>query len=274
MISRYVSDIVFVFIAAIIVFFLADMPEDMKGPVPRPAAESSSVKAPPDVKSVEVGQKSNGMAIGKRNIFASSGNYKDYIQTTIPDNPYILLGIVQEGAGMKALFREYTGTVTKASVGHRMIEGFRVATVSNQQVMLKKENERKAFNVYGASTSPASAQGDVKNLSGRNPLLIGILEGADKKAVFKDHAGNLTILETRQSLPDGSVIAHIDSRSVRLRKGKHEKDLTLYEEAFLKTPVQTVQALPKFKSSKSSAPGRKSYPPNNIVGEMGQGGGK
>jgi len=271
MISRYVADMIFIFMAATIAFFLAGMPKDIEGPVSRPASGSAGVKTPPEVKSMEVGQEKEGMAIGERNIFSSTGSYKGYAQIPMPDNPYTLLGVVQEGAGMKALFREYTGTVTKVTMGYRMIDGFYVADVSNPQVVLKKGKERKVFNVYGASLPHGPGTGDVKNLADRKPLLIGILEGADKKAVFRDHAGNLNILETRQSLPDGSVITHIDSRSVRLRNRKEKKDLTLYAEAFLKTPIQASQAHPKDKTCKSSASGRRSNSYDNKAGEKGQG---
>ena len=119
----------------------------------------------------------------------------------------------------------------------------------------------------------ASGQGDMKKFSDRKTLLIGILEGADKKAVFKDQAGNLTILETGRSLPDGSVITHIDSRSVILTNGKEKKDLTLYAQAFPKEPVETIQSLPKDKPSPSPVPvRRRPNPPKHKVDEQGQGG--
>ncbi|HVO67141.1 MAG TPA: hypothetical protein VMT12_11705 [Syntrophales bacterium] len=280
MISRYLPDMVFIVMAAVIAFFLAGMPKDMQEPVPVPAPVSADAKAPPEVKSMEVGRKSEGTAIGERNIFAASGSYndKDYVQTPMPDNPYSLIGIVQEKAGMKAIFREYTGSVKNGATGDRMIDGFRIAAVSSKQVMLKRGNEKKAFNVYGSSispTSPASGQVEMKNLSGGNPLLIGILGGVHKKAVFKDDVGNLTILETSQSLPDGSVIARIDSRSVRLRNGKDEKDLTLYAQAFPEAPLQTVQALPKDSAPPPSKPGRRRpYPPITKADDNAQGGGQ
>jgi hypothetical protein len=275
MMSRYLADMVFIVMAAIAAFFLAGMPKYLKAPVPHPAPVSVDVKTPQEVKSIETVPKSGGKAIAERNVFASSGSYKDYIQKAIPDNPYVLLGIVQEGSVMKAIFREYTGAVTKATVGQRMIDGFNVATVQNQQVMLKKGNARKVFSVYGASLSSASGQGDMKKFSDRKTLLIGILEGADKKAVFKDQAGNLTILETGRSLPDGSVITHIDSRSVRLTNVKDKKDLTLYAQALLKEPVETIQSLPKDKPFQSSASGRRMpKSPNHKVDKQGHGGGQ
>jgi hypothetical protein len=235
---------------------------------------SVDVKTPLEVKSIETVPKSGGKAIAKRNIFASSGSYKDAVKTAaIPDNPYILLGIVQKGLVMTAIFREYTGSVKKADVGQQMIDGFQVAIVQNQQVMLKKGNARKVFSVYGATLSSASGQGDKRNDSHRNPLLVGILEGADKKAVFKDQAGNLTILETGRSLPDGSVINHIDSRSVRLTNRKDKKDLTLYAQTFEKDQLQTVQSLPNDKPSPSPVPvRRRPNPPKHKVDEQDQGG--
>jgi len=272
--TRYLSDMVFIVMAAIAAFFLAGNPKDVKAPVLRPSSVSVDVKTPLEVKSIETVPKSGGKAIAKRNIFASSGSYKDAVKTAaIPDNPYILLGIVQEGSVMKAIFREYTGSVKKADVGQQMIDGFKVAIVQNQQVMLKKGNARKVFSVYSATLSSASGQGDKKNDSHRDPLLIGILEGTSKRAVFKDQAGNLTILETGRSLPDGSVIINIDSRSVRLTNGKDKKDLTLYAQAFPKEPGGTVQSLTEDKPSTSPVPGRRRpKPPKHKVDEQDQGG--
>jgi len=273
MMTRYLSDMVFIVMAAIAAFFLAGMPKYLKAPVPHPAPVSVDVKTPQEVKSIETVPKSGGKAIAERNVFASSGSYKDYIQKAIPDNPYVLLGIVQEGSVMKAIFREYTGAVTKATVGQRMIDGFNVATVQNREVMLKKGNAKKVFSVYGASLPSSSGQGDMKKFSDRKTLLIGILEGADKKAVFKDQAGNLTILETGRSLPDGSVITHIDSRSVRLTNGKDKKDLTLYAQAFPKEPGGAVQSLIENKPSPSPVPGRRRpKSPKHKVDEPDQGG--
>jgi hypothetical protein len=274
MMTRYLSDMVFIVMAAIAAFFLAGIPKDVKAPMLRPSSVSVDVKTPLEVKSIETVPKSSGKAIAKRNIFASSGSYKDAVKTAaIPDNPYILLGIVQEGSVMKAIFREYTGTVTKAIVGQRMIDGFQVAIVQNQQVMLKKGNARKVFSVYGATLSSASGQGDMKKISDFKPLLIGILGGADKKAVFKDQTGNLTILETGRSLSDGSVIINIDSRSVRLTNGKDKKDLTLYAQAFPKEPGGAVQSLIENKPSPSPVPGRRRpKSPKHKVDEPDQGG--
>jgi hypothetical protein len=275
MMTRYLSDMVFIVMAAIAAFFLTGMPKYPKAPVPHPAPVLAEVKTPPEVKAMETEPQSSFKAIGERNIFASSGSYKDVVKTVIPDNPYILLGIVQEGSVMKAVFREYTGFVKKAVVGQPMIDGFKVATVQNRQVMLKKGNERKEFNVYGTSLSSVSGQGDMKKNSDRMPLLIGILGGVDKKAVFKGQTGNLTILETGRSLPDGSVITRIDSRSVRLTNGKDKKDLTLYAQAFRKEPGAVFQPLPTDKPSPSRVPvRRRPNPPKQKVEEPGQGGGQ
>ena len=274
MMIRYLSDMVFIVMAAIAAFFLAGMPQDMKAPVNRPSPMRAEVKTPPGVKSIEAAPQSSGKDISRRNIFTSSGSYKDAVKTAaIPDNPYLLVGIVQEGPVMKAIFREYTGSVTKAAVGQRMIDGFQVAVVQNRQVMLKKGNEKKMFSVFGANLSSVSGQTDEKKFSDRKPMLIGILEGADKKAVFKDHSGNLTILETGRSLPDGSVITRIDSRSVRLINGKDKKELALYAQTFPKEPFGIVQSLTKNKPSPSPVPvRRRPNPQKHKVGKHGQGG--
>lgn len=276
MMIRYLSDMVFIVMAAIAAFFLAGMPEYLKAPAPRPAPVSAEVKTPPGVKSIEAAPQSSGKDISRRNIFTSSGSYKDAVKTAaIPDNPYLLVGIVQEGPVMKAIFREYTGSVKKAAVGQRMIDGFQVAVVQNRQVMLKKGNEKKMFSVFGANLSSVSGQTDEKKFSDRKPMLIGILEGADKKAVFKDQSGNLTILETGRSLPDGSVITHIDSRSVRLANGRDKKDLILYAQGFPKEPVGIVQSFPQNKPSPPPVPiRRRPNPPKHKMEEQDPGGGQ
>jgi hypothetical protein len=276
MMSRYLADLVFIVMAAIAAFLLAGTPRDMKAPVPHTALVSAEIKTTPEAKAMETEPKSGGKDIAKRNIFASSGSYKDAVKTAaIPDNnPYILLGIVQEGPVMKAIFREYTDTVIKAAEGQRMIDGFQVAAVQNREVMIKKGKEKKVFSVYGTALAYASGQRDMKKNSDRMPLLIGILEGADKKAVFKDQSGNLTILETGRSLPDGSVVTHIDSRSVRLTNGKNKKDLTLYVQAFPKEPVGAFQSLPNNTSPSSDHKRKRHKTPNNYEEDQDQGGGQ
>ena len=274
MMNRYLSDMGFIIMAAIAAFLLAGTPGTFQVPATRPALPATAA-TPPEMKPVEAAPQSSGKAIGERNIFASSGSYKDAVKTaSIPDNPYILLGIVQEGSVMKAIFREYTGAVTKAAAGQRMIDEFQVAAVQNRQVVLKKGKEKKVFSVYGDALSSVSGQVEKKNDSHRNPLLIGILEGADKKAVFKDQSGNLTILETGRSLPDGSVITHIDSRSVRLINGKDKKDLTPYAQAFPREPLGTVQSFRNNTSPSSDHKMKRHKSPNNIVEEQDQGGGQ
>ena len=98
MMTRYLSDMVFMVMAAIAAFFLAGMPKYQNAPVPRPVPMLAEVRTPPEVKLMEAAPELSGKAIGKRNIFVSSGSYKDPVKTAArPDNPYILLGIVQEG---------------------------------------------------------------------------------------------------------------------------------------------------------------------------------
>jgi hypothetical protein len=274
MMNRYLADIVFIVMAAVAAFLLAGTSGTFQVPATRPALPAKTA-TPPEMKPVEAAPQSSGKAIAERNIFASSGSYKDAVKTAaIPDNPYLLLGIVLEGSVMKAIFREYTGSVTKAAVGQRMVDGFQVATVQKGEVMLKKGNARKVFSVYGTSLPSVAGQGDVKKISDCKPLLIGILEGADKKAVFKDQPGNLAILETGRALPDGSVITHIDSRSVRLKIGKDKKDLTLYGQAFEKNQFQTFQPLPNNTSPTSDHKRKRHKSPNNIVEDQDQGGGQ
>jgi len=269
MIRRWLGDIVFFVMALAAAFLLAGLPQEAQV-TPRTIPAPSTAKAP-ETKAPENGEITEGTAIGERDIFSSSGNYKEGAQAPMPDNPYTLLGVVREGESTKAVFREYTGTVVRAAMGQRMMDGFLVASVDKPVVVLKKGKERKAFPVYGAALNPGAVQTAVKNTADQKPLLVGILKGTEPKAVFRDQSGNLNVLGTRRALPDGSVITRIDADSVRLKKGKENKVLVLYAEVFLKAPVPPQRSAAGHKAAKAQAAERKSNGPDRKAGERSPG---
>jgi hypothetical protein len=226
-----------------IAFLLAGRPGTFQTPATQPA-QPDSTAAKSEIKSNEKAMdiiKSDTATLEKRNIFASSGSYQNGAPIPVPDNPYALVGVVKEGNVMKAIFREYTGKVTETTEGQRMIDGFRVAAVGNPNVVLEKGNEKKIFNIFSAVILPANGHETAKHLSDREPLLVAVLEGVEKRAVFRDAEGRLSILEVKQSLPDGSVIARIDSRRVKVLDGKVEKELALNTEPVVKSSSMSVK---------------------------------
>jgi hypothetical protein len=59
--------------------------------------------------------------------------------------------------------------------------------------------------------------------------LIGILNGEQRKAVFRDNSGVVVTLNAGQKLNDGMVITRINERSVELAKGGEKKELKLFD---------------------------------------------
>jgi len=265
MMRSYLWDIIFIVLAVMIAFLLAGRPGTFQTPATQPA-QPDSTAAKLEIKSNEKAMdiiKSDTATLEKRNIFASSGSYQNGAPIPVPDNPYALVGVVKEGNVMKAIFREYTGKVTETTAGQRMIDGFRVAAVGNPYVVLEKGNEKKIFNIFSAVILPVNGHETAKHLSDREPLLVAVLEGAEKRAVFRDAEGRLSILKVKQSLPDGSVIARIDSRRVTVLDGKVERELALNTEPVAKSSsmsVKTDKFPTKDHPADSSVPARRQPP--------------
>ncbi len=63
----------------------------------------------------------------------------------------------------------------------------------------------------------------------KNPYnLIAVLQGKEKKAVFRDYQGKVSTLETGKEMLDKFVIVRIDNASVQLAKGEEKKELRLF----------------------------------------------
>ena len=62
-----------------------------------------------------------------------------------------------------------------------------------------------------------------------NPYnLIAVLQGKEKKAVFRDYTGKVSTLSTGKEMMDKFVIDRIDNVSVQLVKGDEKKELRLF----------------------------------------------
>ena len=58
--------------------------------------------------------------------------------------------------------------------------------------------------------------------------LIGILDGEERKAVFRESTGSIVALTVGKKLKDGSVLTRIDKFSVELKKGKEKRELKMF----------------------------------------------
>ena len=66
------------------------------------------------------------------------------------------------------------------------------------------------------------------NTSTSTYTLIGILDGEEKKAVFRESTGSIVALTVGKKLKDGSVITRIDKFSVEVMKEKEKKELRMF----------------------------------------------
>ena len=58
--------------------------------------------------------------------------------------------------------------------------------------------------------------------------LIGILDGEEKKAVFRESTGSIVALTVGKKLKDGSVLTRIDKFAVEVMKEKEKKELRMF----------------------------------------------
>ena len=241
---RYLGDILFFILAMSIAFLLAGTPEILRIPATRPTSPGTLADAP-ETKSQErtlERTKNDTAVLEKRNIFALSGSYQDIAPVSLPDNPYVLIGIVGGGETTKAFFREYTGRVVNVLTGERMIDGFRVIAIDRPRIVLKRGNEKKIFNVFNPTGLPVIVSDNIKKIENEKIALVAVLEGSEKKAVFRNVDGSLSVLKTGQSLPDGSSVICIDARQVKLKRGKVEKEIALETKASTPSQARSVNA--------------------------------
>jgi hypothetical protein len=103
---------------------------------------------------------------------------------------------------------------------------------------ISSSDELKERNIFAADgkypvLTPAGSTG---GLSTGNPnaktdtyTLIGILEGEETRAVFRESTGSIVALTVGKKLKDGSVVIRIDKFSVEIMKGKEKKELRIFD---------------------------------------------
>ncbi len=227
--KRFLPDTVFIVLAAAAAFLMAGAPpQEVKRTPPAPSQAEGAAQAmqvapvSPAVTAQPVpagAPLQDGDAAGKRNLFSATGRYSEdpAAAAVIPEKPYELIGIVRDGQ-TAALFREYSGNTVRVKQGYKMLDGFLIETIDGRKVTARRGEEKKEFRVLDPDVAAFGSKENAGKSSHRNPVLIGILGGAVRKAVFRDQTGALMVLEARQSLPDGSVLTRIDPGSVTVRK--------------------------------------------------------
>jgi len=96
--------------------------------------------------------------------------------------------------------------------------------------------ERNLFSESGSYTAPVQQPKKVAVVLPENPYtLVAVLLGKEQKAVFRNYTGEIQTLTAGKALIDGAVIAQISPRSVKVKKGKKIKELSLFD-VHLKSP--------------------------------------
>lgn len=89
--------------------------------------------------------------------------------------------------------------------------------------------ERNIFAADGIYLTQMDGRDHKGPLPGKPYTLIGILQGEEKRAVFREHTGAIITLTVGKRLMDGSMITRIDELSVELEKGKEKRELKIFE---------------------------------------------
>lgn len=234
-IKKCLPDIFFIVLIALFAFLAAEKPAIRASDV-NLAADNAKMARPEikkEGKAADAGRSAVPdeaiKSIKGRNIFVASGAYSEQMAQSLPENPYALIAVLK-GKEKKAVFRDYLGNVLTLPVGGSLVDGFVVARIDEISVSLQKRNERKElrlFSLGGKAALPpsvAATSAAPTNLY----ILTGILAGREKKAVFKDNRGAVSILAKGAKLPDGFVIAGIDDSTVLLKKGSEKKELKIF----------------------------------------------
>jgi hypothetical protein len=220
-IKKFLPDALCILIIMAVAFPVAGRPGIDLNPKPQ-AVVSVPDQAP--ARGTEAGERGiirpvhSAKALKERNIFTASGSYGESAGKPLPENPYFLIGVLR-GKEMRAVFKDYTGTVGTWSVGKKMIDDFEISRIDSVSVTLKRRDETKVLQLFSGGGSA------VAGLQEKQPIkssytLTAIFGGSQKKAAFRDHRGSMAIMATGGKLRDGAVITGIGDQSVKLKKGE------------------------------------------------------
>jgi hypothetical protein len=129
--------------------------------------------------------------------------------------------------------------------------------IVKEVVVLGALKERNIFSPYGSYVMSGAV---LKGPLPENPYtLIGVLQGEEKKAVFREYTGTIVTLTVGKKLIDDSIITRIDKLSVVVEKGKEKKELKLFD---LENPDRRAPPKPEIapKPGISPKPGTPSRP--------------
>jgi hypothetical protein len=172
-----------------------------------------------------------------KNIFVPSGAYTEPIGQVLTENPYVLIAVLQ-GKEKKAVFREQTGNVVTLPVGKSLLDGFVITRIDSVSVQLQKRDQKKELRLFNAGGGVPPPTVDKSGVVPKTLYtLVGVLDGNEKKAVFRDYKGAVSILGIGAKLLDGRVITDIDALTVKLKKGNERSELRAFAVRTSEQPV-------------------------------------
>jgi len=103
---------------------------------------------------------------------------------------------------------------------------------------VEEVKELKTRNIFAASGAYSDADAANQPLPAIPYNLIGVLYGKEMKAVFAEYTGSVVTMTVGKKMIDGFVISKISSTSVKLKRGKEEKELKTFD---VLNPEQTIE---------------------------------
>jgi len=177
----------------------------------------------------EPGQ-SNGNASNRAKI---AGSFRFPISQYLPDILAILMVMIMAYmlAGKPALDLKLStspgGKPAQSGQSSDAVKKQQVPGVAGQVHEDNADKELKARNIFTANGAYTDA--DNKPIPANPYTLIGVTQGKETKAIFRDYSGSVVTMTVGQKMIDGSVITRIDSASVQLKKGEEKTELKAFD---------------------------------------------
>lgn len=107
------------------------------------------------------------------------------------------------------------------------VKGVKPVSAKEPQAPVDAVKELKARNIFSADGSYAQAA--AKRAVPDIPYtLLGVVYGKEKKAFFREFTGAIVSLAEGDKMVDEAVVSNIEKRTVKVKKGKEEKEYKIF----------------------------------------------
>lgn len=98
-------------------------------------------------------------------------------------------------------------------------------TISSQLRRYQYVEERNVFAMDGSYVTTTG----LKPMPENPYVLVAILKGREKTAIFKEYSGSMISLKVGQKLIDGAIITEIGNLSVKVKKGMKIREYRIFD---------------------------------------------